>query len=262
MRIQDYITKPFNFRYYRPLIENKTDCVIFCHGQGERGPADGSQITLVERNSGWPKFAKGKRPGGTVETGNIEYPFNIIAPQVVINYEEINRFVVPWVVSRFGYKNIILVGISMGNYAIYNMIRYEGDFLTKNVKGFVACCGAATPANAPKMSKLPGLAWHGTDDTIVKYADHKNFVDAYNAAGGKVEFMTLQGVKHDAWNYAFRANPTEDKSLEFVNGIFAANKVLPPVPVPTTPIYNPDVEFNRTLELVKATIETLKKPMI
>lgn len=256
MKITDYITRPFNYRMYRPAVENKTDCVLFFHGIGERGPADGSEIWEVEKNSGWPKFAKGIRPKAAVVTGTVEYPFNIIATQIVSSYEEIMRYVVPWVTSRYGYKNIVLVGISMGNYALYDMLRYERDFSEKHIKGFVACCGAAGLDEVPKMEKLQGLAWHGTIDDKVKYYDHKTMIDAYNAAGGKVEFISLDGVRHDAWNHAFKSDPTADRSLQFVNQIFAANKIVPAAP---SVVFDPVAERNKVITEMIGLIEGMKK---
>jgi predicted esterase len=253
MRITNNIRKGafdklINYKHYQPVVENKTDCVIFCHGRGERGAVDGSQIDLLEKLSGWPKFAKGKRPGSTTETGSIEYPFNIIAPQVAVTYNEILYWVVQWVVLKFGYKNIVVAGISMGNYAIYDMMKWD---IGNHIKGFVACCGSQELAELPQTKKINGIAWHGTADTTVSYSNHKAFADAYNSAGGQLQFNSLEGVGHNAWDYAFKANPAEDKSLEFVNGIFADNK-------PQIIEYNFS-ELNLALDKAISVLQALKK---
>jgi len=222
MKITDRIQYPafdkkVNFRHYETDSKN---CVIFCHGQGERGPADGSQISLVERNSGWPKFAKGVRPKSSTSTGTIEYPFNIIAPQIVSSYNtELNQWFPTWVRDKFRYDHIILAGISMGNYGIYDMMKYD---IADVVRAFVACCGLQEINELTQTKKIPGIAWHGNKDSVVSHDSHKNFITQYNAAGGKVVWNTLDGVGHDAWNHAFKSNPAEDKSLQFVNNILSS----------------------------------------
>lgn len=261
MKIQNQLQKhsfdkKINFRHYRS--GNNTDVVIFCHGIGERGLADGSEIALVERNNGWPKFAKGIRPGETVSRGNIEYPFDIMALQVskeYNNYQEFFYHILPWATLYYGYKNVVLAGISMGCFGIYDMLKYD---LGKNVKGVVACCGGADLSEIQYMVKVPGIAWHGDiDDSPAKYPAHKSFVEAYNAAGGAIEFITLPGVKHNAWDYAFNADQAKDRSLAFANKIFEANRVVA-APAPTTQV-DPIVEYNKGIAAAVAAVSALKK---
>jgi predicted esterase len=245
----------FNFRLYEAPVKT-TDCVIFCHGQGERGPADGSQINLVEKLPGWPKFAKGVRPGSSSVTGYNEYPFNIIAVQVVNSYSEINSWITTWAALKFGYKAIVNVGISMGGFGVWDQLRLDlGDY----TKGFVSIAARQELSEIPYTKKLPGLAWAGTNDPLsqVQYKDVVACVEAYNAAGGKVELISLEGVGHNAWDYAFNVDPAKDRTLAFVNKIFAENKVAA-APAPQV-VYDPIAEHNKTLTAVMSAVEALKK---
>jgi predicted esterase len=211
---------------YMRYSNGSKNVVVWYHGVGEEGPIDGSKIDLVEKLEGFPKFARGKRPWSSTITGSIEYPFDIIAVQVkkhsdfAQSYDFLKPRILPFLRDEYGYQNIIVGGISMGNYGAYRLIiDPPGKEL---LKGFVAICGSASTSSISSMVKLPGIAWHGTADPTVSYSGHKSFVDAYNAAGGQVEWNALDGVGHNAWTYAFNSDPSKDKSLQKVNQIFAS----------------------------------------
>jgi dienelactone hydrolase len=260
MRIANYIKKqlfePTSFttgRHYRQSV-NPFHCVLFLHGRGERGPADGSQLALIEKLAGFPKFAKGIRPGESTSRGTIEYDFDIYAPQVVatdLSYKEIMYSIVPWLEKYFGYTKIVIVGISMGGYGAYDILK---NYTSRHaVKGVISVAGSAGVGEVQPMVKIPGMAFHGDADPTVKYADHKAFVDAYNAAGGQIEFVTLPGVAHNAWDHAFNADPSKDRALAFVNKMFAA-----PVSGETSTV-NVTAEINLALDKAIAAISALKK---
>lgn len=242
-----------NFMHYRQGT-NPFNLVIFLHGRGERGPIDGSQIALVEKLAGFPRFAKGIRPGESTSRGNVEYPFDIMAPQVVasdLSYKEIMYSVVPFAEKYYGYKNIILVGISMGGYGAYDILK---NYTSRHaVKAVVNVAGSADVSEVQYMVKIPGIAFHGDADPTVSYNNHKKFVDAYNAAGGSIEWVQLPGVGHNAWDHAFNMNPANDKALAFVNKIFAANAPAASETVDTT------AEINLALDKAIAAISALKK---
>lgn len=225
-------TKMTGLRYWRP--ENPKNLVLFYHGVGEEGPPDGSQLAELEILQGFPKFAKGKRPWGSTVTGSVEYDFDIIAVQVqkksnfAESYDFLIPFILPFLNSHYGYENIIIGGISMGNYGAWRtIINPPGrEFL----KGIIAICGSCPTgdvtingqkmATIPNQVKLPGIAWHGTADPTVGYSGHKGFVDKYNEAGGRIEFNALPNVNHAAWSHAFNSNPAKDRTLQKVYEIF------------------------------------------
>lgn len=243
-----------NFMHYRQGT-NPFNLVIFLHGRGERGPIDGSQIALVEKLAGFPRFAKGVRPGESTVRGNVEYPFDIMAPQVVasdLSYKEIMYSVVPFAEKYYGYKNIILVGISMGGYGAYDILK---NYTSRHaVKAVVNVAGSADVSEVQYMVKIPGMAFHGDADPTVSYNNHKTFVDAYNAAGGSIEWVQLPGVGHNAWDHAFNADPAKDRALAFVKRMFAA-----PVAETTTVSGLSIADYNLALDKIVATANGLKK---
>jgi predicted esterase len=242
------------FMHYRQS-KNPGDCVLFLHGRGERGPADGSQLALVEKLNGWPKFAKGKRPGESTERGYNEYPFDIFAPQIVgadQTYKEIMYSVVPWLQLYYGYKNIIIVGISMGGYGAYDILK---NYHSRHaVRGVVSIAGSAGLNEVQYMIQVPGIAFHGNKDTTVKYDEHKSFVEAYNKAGGNIEWVHLEGVAHNAWDHAFNVDMSKDKALAFVNKMFAQSKTSTENPAALD--YS---DFNKAIDSAVASLQALKK---
>jgi hypothetical protein len=251
---QAFTTK-VNFRLYEASVKT-TDCVIFCHGQGERGVTDGSQLYEVEKLNGWPKLARGVRPGDITSTGQNEYPFNILAVQVINSYSEITSWIATWAALKFGYKSIIPIGISMGGFGVLDVLRLDlGARLF--CKAFVSIAARQELPEIPTTLKLPGLAWAGMADPLlqVQYKDVVAYVEAYNAGGGNVELIGLEGVGHNAWDYAFNIDPTKDRTLAFVNKIFAENRFAAAPAV----VYDPVAERNKVLTEAIGHLESMKK---
>src|SRR5690606_22791213 len=134
--------------------------------------------------------------------------------------------------NEYGYENIIIGGISMGNFGAWRMIQKSTPGI-EYVKGIIAICGSGS-IGASELKMLPGIAWHGYVDDVVGYASHKKFVDSYNAAGGSVEFNTLTtptyegtpSIKHNAWTYAFNTNPAKDRTRQKVEEIFQQADIM------------------------------------
>lgn len=215
-----YLSGTILYRKYSPVTPSNV-YVLFRHGIGEVGVIDGSELPEVEKNAGWPKFAKGIRPGATQETGSVEYPFNIIAVQMLTtNYSSIKSSVYAWLMYKYDAKVIIDAGISMGCYGLYDSMKYDP---ASRLKGIVAVCGDGDQNNVAIMPSVQGIAWHGDADPRVSITLHKQFVLAYNnfhiPKGGEIKLNVLPGVQHDAWNHAFNADPTKDQSLIFVNNL-------------------------------------------
>ena len=162
--------------------------------------------------------------------GTVEYPFNIAAIQVELSYGNYLKSIPAWLMYRFGAENIIIAGISLGCIAAYDMMAWDKH---NKVLGVVACCGNESVTAVPAHPVYKGIAWHGANDTTVSHSSHLNFVNEYNkqkgAQGGNIEFNSLPGVGHNAWDYAFKADESQDKSLAFVKGLFAAHSSSDPV---------------------------------
>jgi hypothetical protein len=222
------------------LSEIATDnWLVFIHGKGEIGPSDGSKLSLVEKNNGYPKFAKGIRPGAVSPVGVFEFPFNILALQY--NSEtglqsDIYRCFADWFASRYKPRKWGLLGISMGSIrGQYEMLRWsEGSKNAPNF--FVSICGTHSIPSWTRLDEsgkslasdvaeknrcayvgafpdVPGQAWHGDKDTTVTMASHKTFVDYYNKTHeNQIIWNPLSGVGHNAWDHAFKL-PVEQNSL-------------------------------------------------
>lgn len=221
--IQKDIGSGIKMNYMRYSNGSK-NVVVWYHGVGEEGPTDGSKIDLVEKLEGFPRFARGKRPWSSTITGSIEYPFDIIAVQVkkhsdfAQSYDFLKPRIYLFLKEEYGYTNIIQGGISMGGYGSWRMlINPPGKEL---LCGFINICGSASTSSISSMVKLPGIAWHGTADPTVAFSGHKSFVDAYNEAGGSIEFNTLIDRAHNAWTYAFNTNIAKDRTAQKVIEMF------------------------------------------
>lgn len=97
---------------------------------------------------------------------------------------------------------IYLTGLSMGGYGSWRLA-------TDHPEMFAAAapvCGAGDPTKAANLVKLPIWAWHGTEDTAVKFEKSVEMVEAIKAAGGtKVRFTSLEHIGHFSWQAAYES---------------------------------------------------------
>jgi predicted esterase len=257
MKITNIIKEPVfgatvTARLYQP-IKPSNNWLVWFHGMGEVGPDDGSQLNEVELLPGFPRFAKGVRPGETSERGSIEYPFNIYAVQTEANYN-LEKVALPtYIALKKKAANLVVGGISLGGIAAMESILDFND-LGANIKGVLNCCGTIDVAKVGRVRSVPILWWHGDKDVKVKYTDPtRGALEASNALkalGKPVEFITLPGVAHNAWDKAFTTDPN-DKSLAFVNGLFA---IKPEVSVSVD-----FSDYNLALDKIISALNALKK---
>jgi predicted peptidase len=199
MKITDHVQEnafgyKVNYRMYVPENGSK-NFMIFLHGIGERGAVDGSQLNLLEKNVGYPKFAGQGR----------EFPFNIIAPQVPTggSYSLYKKFLVPYVKLKYGAEKIIVTGLSMGGIATYEIVLMDDMGL---IDAIAPICGRISASLAANYPELDVWAWHGDKDTTVPLKYDQYFVDAYNATHTKqIKLTVLPGVGHDAWTPAYNS---------------------------------------------------------
>jgi len=206
-----------NLIFYMPPKETN-DWVIFEHGSGEKGAADGSEIAKLER-WGWPAYCKA---GG-------ELPFNLCAVQTnVTNFTIPNRVLAPHLILQYGAAPPLQTGLSMGGIGTYHML-WEDVY--KLLCAIVPICGA--PINSGYLASyaqardIPVLAVHGDKDQTspVQYIRGKTAAEKLNEVHpGQVEFITLPGVAHNAWVQAYDVNhPVGKRVLEFTLHALASN---------------------------------------
>lgn len=98
-------------------------------------------------------------------------------------------------------KRIYVSGISMGGYGTWDAIsRYPETFAAA-----FPVCGGADTAQAPKLTDMPILTFHGDTDTVVPTSRTRDMVKALKEAGSqKITYIEVPRCGHDSWFTAFR----------------------------------------------------------
>jgi predicted esterase len=125
---------------------------------------------------------------------------------------------------------VTLSGLSMGGEAAYRLARHRpGTFAGVSVlAGFDAAAFPASvgwgyepiPDPASALARVPVLAIHGRDDTVVPLTAAQGTVDALVAAGVDVTFSILDGHDHDVWSTTY-ADPA------YFDWLLAQRRVAP-----------------------------------
>ncbi len=189
---------------------NKYPIVIFLHGLGERGPNTKDKNVLADNiqkvaKHGPPKFVK----GGT------KFPFILISPQLKNNYGNWPLSYVMEVIDyvksylRVDEKRIYITGLSLGGGGAWSMAQdYPGLFAA-----VVPVCGAYNnQSKAVNIGRenIPVWASHGDIDNVVAVGKTVNMVKKINATtptpNPLAKITLYKGVKHNAWDYAYRVD--------------------------------------------------------
>lgn len=175
--------------------------LIFLHGKGEIGPADGSLLPKVEK-LGYPMHAKNGFP----------FNFNIIAPQAVTNHNQHRRFLPQYVKEKYKAKVIIITGLSMGGFGAIETMYYDR---LKLVYACAVVCGSGSLPLAVSYPEMKCWQFHGDSDTTVNYRTSKAFIDKYNLTHtAKIRWTLYPGVGHNAWDKAYSIKAGEDELLQ------------------------------------------------
>ena len=95
---------------------------------------------------------------------------------------------------------IYLTGLSMGSFATWRMLEAYPDTFA----AAVPVCGGAGYYAPDVFVKTPIWIYHGTADPTVPFSSSEETYDAIKNAGGTlVNFTKLDGVAHNAWDYAY-----------------------------------------------------------
>ncbi len=115
-------------------------------------------------------------------------------------------------------NRIYVMGLSMGGYATWDLLERCGDVFAAGVP----ICGGGNHYNGAAYIDIPIKIYHGTADKTVSFSNSQSMYNAIVQAGGrKVDFIQLQGVDHNAWEYAFA-------DREMFCWMFAQNKATNP----------------------------------
>ena len=196
------VTKNIKFDYLLYTPENwdkskKFPLLVFLHGAGERG----DDIALAGRYGPFKYAAEGKN-----------YPFVMVAPQCKSNkywgnYLESLDLFLDDIIEKYNIdeKRIYLTGLSMGGTGTWH-------WLMASPQRFAAAapvCGTGICWYACRIAHKPIWVTHGTADTVVPYDESVRMIEFLKKSGGEPILTTLEGVGHNAWDYAYTDELTD-----------------------------------------------------
>jgi predicted peptidase len=197
-------------RQMNAALPGATSVLLFLHGAGERGDNNYKQlyhgaaevISWSEKNQEkvlllFPQCPEGEQWVNTpwdalshtmpAESVSLGLAMGMLESEIEKTGADKNR--------------LYISGISMGGYGTW-------DAISRNPDLFAAAfpvCGGADTAQAPKLTKLPILTFHGDTDTVVPTSRTRDMVAALRAAGSKlITYTEVPNCGHDSWFTAFR----------------------------------------------------------
>ena len=124
------------------------------------------------------------------------------------------------VVAEYGIHKdrILLTGSSMGGYGTWETAMcYPETFAA-----IAPVAGGGVVWRTGKLSKVPVMAYHGDEDTVVPASQSEIMVDFTNRNGGNAEFNILKGKGHnDGIDYAYRETELIERLFSYRKCDFA-----------------------------------------
>ena len=201
----------FNFSYIKYLPkdfdENKEyPLVFFLHGAGERG----DNLDLISLH-GYMQYHR--------EQGR-EYPFIFIAPQCPADkywgcYTESLLAFLDWLCETLPVdkKRIYLTGLSMGGTGTWMLAMAD----PKRFAAIAPICGSGICWYAGSLKDVPIYMFHGDCDKVIPISESVTMLRCVNLSGGKAKLEILNGVEHNAWDYAYSDSKLEEWLLSHTN---------------------------------------------
>jgi predicted peptidase len=173
----------------------KLPLILFLHGSGERGPADGSQLDKVKVH-GPPKIVE-KNP---------DFAFIVVSPQCHANEHWDAKQVLALldhVIKNYPVDpdRVYLTGLSMGGFGTWATAEAAPD----RFAAIVPICGGGDPKQACKLKDMPAWVFHGDADPAVPVARAKAMVEAIKKCdeNAPIELTIYPGVGHDSWTRTY-----------------------------------------------------------
>ncbi len=95
---------------------------------------------------------------------------------------------------------IYVTGLSMGGYATWSLLERYSDVFAAGVP----VCGWGDTSKGSVLVDVPIWIYHGTNDDTVSFKSSSMMYESIIKAGGiKAHFTQLNGVNHNAWDYAY-----------------------------------------------------------
>jgi hypothetical protein len=172
--------------------------LVFFHGAGEVGPSDGSQLSKIEK-AGPLMHAKAGRV----------YGYNILAIQAVSYFTSLDKYLLEWMRVNFAAKKILITGLSRGGQETHNLTMADLSYKDRLIVAAVPIAGrpdAYSTADPATVKDVPMIVVHGDKDNTVPYGQDTTWCGRVNRVPGrvnKIKFITLKGVGHDSWTWAY-----------------------------------------------------------
>ncbi len=202
--------RTFRYAVYVPRTYDGTSpwpLILFLHGKGESG-TDGRKMT-------------GTGLGSAIRRRPKEWPFLVVFPQKPTEDSEWEEFE-PAVLEalarvreryRVDPSRISLTGLSQGGHGAWVLgARHAG--LWAAIAPVCGYAGSPLPDEtafhgpvselARPIASTPVWAFHGEADPVVPVVATLEMVAAIRSAGGDPKATIYPGVKHDAWDRAYR----------------------------------------------------------
>ena len=179
----------FSFVEYAPQnAEGKLPLIIQLHGAGERG----DDLSKMDVN-------------GFSHIMDKEFKCRIVMPQCPEETFWAARVesLVEFIGQLKGFFNVdedrvYLTGLSMGGFGTWYTAMARPDLFA----AIAPVCGGGMPWNAGVLT-MPVWAFHGVDDPTVSVNHSDEMVEQMKVHGGNVKYTRLEGVGHNAWDYAY-----------------------------------------------------------
>lgn len=183
----------FPFVKYSPQnSDKKLPLIIQLHGAGERGYGK-EELDRVDVH-GFSALVK-----------DAEYECILVMPQCpcdtfwAARVESIIKFVEQLKEEyNVDEDRVYLTGLSMGGYGTWFTSMARPDLFA----AIAPVCGGGMAWNAGVL-KMPIWAFHGADDCTVSPNQSDEMVAKLKEAGADVTYTRLDGVGHNAWDYAY-----------------------------------------------------------
>ena len=197
-------------RMMNPELPGDPAVLLFLHGAGERGCDNDLQlvhgaaevISWCERNKQkvlllFPQCPENQQWVNTPWNA-LSHTLPEISEALTLAYAMLNSECEKVAADR---KRIYISGISMGGYGTWDIIsRFPETFAAA-----FPVCGGADTAQAPKLTDMPILAYHGAIDSVVPTSRTRDMVNALKEAGScKVTYVEIPDCDHNSWTPAFR----------------------------------------------------------
>lgn len=172
----------------------KLPMIVFLHGAGERG----DDYDLLCKH-GVPKLFSidESYDGIRAVTVSPQCPEGIVWTTLSLFVTDLIRSLIePMQVDE---DRITLTGLSMGGFGAWHIACDHPNMFA----AIAPLCGGGMAWCAKLIKHLPIRVYHGEEDTDVLPVYSQLMVDGVRAAGGKVDFTLMPGVKHNCWTYAY-----------------------------------------------------------